>query len=33
MPEFNFNNMTELRQGRGYLVKVREEVELVWNVH
>lgn len=30
--EFNFSNMGELRQGRGYLVKVREATELVWSV-
>ena len=30
--EFNFSNMGERRQGRGYLVKVREATELVWNV-
>ncbi len=31
-PEFNFSNMDELRQGRGYMVKVEEATELVWNV-
>ena len=30
-PEYNFNNMEELRQGRGYCVKVSEAVEFVWN--
>ena len=29
--EFNFSNMADLRQGRGYLVKVREATDLVWN--
>ena len=31
-PEYNFSNMGELRQGRGYMVKVSEAVELIWNV-
>jgi len=30
-PEHNFSNMDELHRGRGYLVKVREAVELIWN--
>ncbi len=30
-PEHNFSNMAELQRGRGYLVKVREAVELIWN--
>jgi len=32
VPEHEFNNMDPLRPGRGYQVKVSEEVELVWNV-
>lgn len=31
-PEQEFSNMAPLRPGRGYQVKVREEVELVWTV-
>jgi len=31
VPEYNFYNMEELRRGRGYLVKVREAVDLIWN--
>lgn len=30
-PEENFNNIPALRWGRGYQVKVRVEVELIWN--
>ena len=29
-PEYDFNNMDVLRPGRGYIVNVREDVELVW---
>ena len=32
LPAEDFNNMPPLRRGAGYLIKVREEVELVWNV-
>ncbi len=30
IPERNFNNMAPLRRGQGYLVKIREDVELRW---
>ena len=30
LPAEDFNNMPPLRRGSGYLVKVREDVELVW---
>ena len=29
-PEFDFNDMEELQQGRGYFVKVSEAVEFIW---
>jgi len=31
LPERNFNNMEPLSRGSGYMVKVREEVEFIWN--
>ena len=31
LPEQEFNNMQPLRRGLGYMVKVTEEIELIWN--
>ena len=32
IPEEEFNNIQPLRRGKGYMVKVSEEIELIWNV-
>jgi len=32
MPEYDFSNMPVLRRGRGYQVKLDDDVDLVWNV-
>ncbi len=31
-PEFDFSNMSRLRRGQGYQVRVSEDTDLVWNV-
>lgn len=32
LPSWNFNNLRPLRWGKGYQVRVNEDVDLVWNV-